>query len=199
MADPPEVAAAKRAAATSTPESFVHEWLLSSNPFAFRGIVGSYAGFRAELSGLLSVHAAEMTVVGSAQLGFSLRPDQLLRRFRDESDLDVVVVSSEIFDAAWRDLLIRSTNIRTLEEDERKRLRRTQENFFAGYLRPDVLPTGTALVKDWFPRLAGPFRSPVAARHAIKAWLFKSWWHVERFYSDGLSRVQPEISRLLRK
>src|SRR5438094_734671 len=122
MADSPEVQAAKAAAAASTPGTFVHEWLLSSNPFAFRG-TGGYAAFRAELSRFLGVHAAEMTLVGSGQLGFSLRPDQLLRPFRADSDLDMVVVSSEIFDAAWKDLLTLSGSIRTLDEDERRRFR----------------------------------------------------------------------------
>lgn len=197
MADTPDVQTAKRAAATSKPEAFVHEWMLSSNPFAFRNAKGSYAEFRAELSQILGIHAGEMTMVGSGQLGFSLKPDQLLRRFREESDLDVVIVSSELFDAAWRDLLTHSTSVRSLDEADRRRFRRTQENFFAGYLRPDLLPSGAALAKEWFPKLAGRFRSPVAARHPVKAWLFKSWWHMERFYSDGLARVQPELSRLL--
>jgi hypothetical protein len=197
MPDPPEVEAAKRSAAVSPPADFVKEWLLSSNPYAFRGVAGDYARFRAELSHLLGIHAAEMTIVGSGQTGFSLRPDQLLRPFRSESDLDLVLVSSEIFDAAWRDLLTASMGIRTLDEEDRKRFRKTQEIFFSGYLRPDLLPSGAALAMNWFPKLSGPFRSAIAARHPVKAWLFKSWWHVERFYADGLARVQPEISRLL--
>ena len=96
----------KRAAASSDPVVFVHEWLLSSDPFAFRSTVGGYARFRAELAHALGVHAAQLTLVGSGQLGFSLRPDRLLRSFRRDSDLDVVIVSSEVFDRAWEDLLI---------------------------------------------------------------------------------------------
>src|SRR5436853_276233 len=111
---------AKLAAAHSVPSDFVHHWLFSSDPYAFRGAEGAYSEFRGEISTLLDVHAAEITLVGSAQLGFSLRPNQLFRAFRDESDLDVVVASSELFDGAWRDLLEQSTTLRQLEADDRK-------------------------------------------------------------------------------
>jgi hypothetical protein len=93
-----EILVAKNAAAHSSPIEFVHRWLLSSHPFAFRAVDGSYPEFKAELATRLQVHAAEMTIVGSAQLGFSLNPSQLLRRFRRESDIDVVIVSSAVFD-----------------------------------------------------------------------------------------------------
>lgn len=191
------VAVAKQAVAFGSITRFIHEWLFSSDPYAYRQSKGGFSAFRTELATLLDIHAAEMIMVGSAQLGFSLNPKKLLRSFIDESDLDVVVVSSELFDAAWKDLLERSAGIQQLEAEDRRRFKKTQENFFRGYLRPDLLPTGCGLVKDWFPRLAGPFRCPVAARHPVKAWLFKSWWHAEHFYRDGITKVQPELARLL--
>ena len=41
-------------------------------------------------------------VVGSTKLGFSLDPDTLYRPFCSESDIDVALVSSKLFDEIWR-------------------------------------------------------------------------------------------------
>lgn len=197
MAEQVDLAAAKRAAADLQPGDFVQEYLLGRYPFIFSSSGDSFATFRYEIARALQVHASDLGLVGSAQLGFSLNPDHLLRDFRGESDLDVVVVSSVLFDIAWQDLLAHSSSVSGLEEDERRLFRKTQENFFHGYLRPDRIPTKAQLSKDWFPKLAGPFRSPIAKRHPVKAWLFKSWWHVEAFYKEGLSRIQPTLKRML--
>ncbi|MBK8235896.1 MAG: hypothetical protein IPK74_10090 [Deltaproteobacteria bacterium] len=188
---------AKSSAATVSPREFFLEWMMSTAPFAFRSANESYANFKSELSTLLEVHSADLLLVGSGQLGFSLNPTQLLRDFRPGSDLDVAVISPILFEAAWLNLLEIRDQVRMLDAGERHRFKKTRENFFDGYLRPDMLPTECALKTAWFPRLAGPFRTPLATKHQVTAWLFRSWWHVEAFYCDAITRVQPQIRKLL--
>ncbi len=174
----------------------MHEWVLSTTPFAFRSARGAYSAFRLEVSQLLDVHPADICLVGSGQLGFSLNPWHLLSAFDRSSDLDLVVVSSDIFDHAWRELI--ATQSILAAGSDRDRLRKTRDSFFDGYLRHDKLPLSSALSKSWFPKLAGPFKSDVAKRHEVKAWLFKSWWHAVGYYANGLARVQPHIRELLK-
>lgn len=186
----------KKAAASDDCSTFVHQYILSTSPFAFRNSSRDYSAFRLEISQLLGVHSADICLVGSGQLGFSLNPNHLLREFRTESDLDLVVVSSEIFDTTWRQLV--SAQGSFTEESERRRLTKTQESFFKGFLRHDKLPLSTPLARDWFPKLAGPFNTEVAKRHEVKAFLFKSWWHVVGHYSIGVAQVQPKLREILK-
>lgn len=187
---------AKKDLLDHTPQQYFERWLLATTPFAFDTEDTQFAAFRRELSDSLEVHPAELFMVGSAQLGFSLHPDHLLRAFSAESDLDVVVVSPTIFDAAWRDLLQRRGDPALLETEQKRLFKKTRENFFDGYLRPDHLPTGSQLLRSWFPRLAGPFKSTVAQKHDVRAWLFRTWLHAESFYCNNIERVRPAVHKM---
>jgi len=188
---------AKKAALTMPPLQFLDDWLFGAAPHAFTCYEDSYSAFCRELATSLGVHPADVALVGSGRLGFSLNPQHLLSRFSGTSDLDVVVVSSSVFDGAWTDLLHGSVSTAFAETEERRRLRKTQDNFFDGYLRSDHVPVGSALSREWFPKLAGPFSSVTARRHEVKAWLFKSWWHAELFYLRNVSAVRPALQKLM--
>lgn len=43
-------------------------------------------------------------VVGSAKLGFSPKPGQYFKHFSDQSDIDVAVVSSDLYTAIWHEV-----------------------------------------------------------------------------------------------
>lgn len=184
-----------QAAATLPPEQFVNNHLLDDHAFVFGWAPEPYAAFRQSMEGVLGVGAGQLILIGSAKLGFSLNPDHLLRRFRSDSDLDLVVVSSDMFDEAVLELRQRALELAFAGDDERRRLRKSRENIFNGFLRPDQLPLGSSLMRAWFPLLAGPFDSEPARSHPVKAWLFKSWDHVRLCYTEHHERVQPVIKK----
>jgi hypothetical protein len=192
-----EIVDRMRLAATAVPRKFVDEQLFFVPPYAFRGNSAEYPEFRRELADKLAVTLEEIELVGSGRLGFSLNPEHLLKRFDRKSDLDVVIVSSSIFDEAWCELIDHATDPVFAQEEERRRFKKTKENFFQGYLRPDHLPRATSLAKEWFPQLSSRFSSQVAGRHEVKAWLFKSRRHASAFYAEHLGRVQANLKRLL--
>lgn len=198
MAAPRGVLERMRAAATMDPAAFVSEILFRAEPFAFRSQPQEYHEFKREVAGRLAVDQDGIELVGSARLGFSLNPDHLLREFSARSDFDVVVVSSVVFDQTWEELLANAASIVFANEDEKRRLRKTRENFFHGYLRPDHVPLATFLGREWFPKLAARFDAGVARRHEVHAWLFKSRVHAESFYAANVTRVQPNIKRMLK-
>jgi hypothetical protein len=85
-------------------EGFVKLWLTEGIPFAFQECPAVYEEIRGWLAMRLGVHSKDVTLVGSARLGFSLSPGPLLgRAFGPHSDLDLAVVSSDLF-ACFRTL-----------------------------------------------------------------------------------------------
>jgi hypothetical protein len=73
-------------------------WLSEGIPFAFKARPGTYEAVRIWLALRLGVQAKEVTIIGSGRQGFSLSPDQYIRRpFGEHSDLDFTVISPELF------------------------------------------------------------------------------------------------------
>jgi hypothetical protein len=198
MATPPEILAVMVAAATLQPERFVLDHFFKMPPHAYARSGTGYGNFQKEIAALLAVDETDICLIGSARTGFSLNKDHLLKRFGRHSDLDLVVVSSVAFDACWDELIRKIEEFTLAGDEERKRMKKTHENFFGGYLRADQLPLSSTLSKEWFPRLAGPFQCPVARSHPVKAWLFKSWAHAAECYKAHIASVQPSVQKLLR-
>src|SRR5580704_15190362 len=82
--------AAVRQMARSDSELFVRAWLAEGLPWVFREAPALYGVFRRDIATRMDVDGHEVTLVGSARLGFSLKPDRLGRGYRDGgSDLDI--------------------------------------------------------------------------------------------------------------
>lgn len=186
-----------RAAATITPSDFVDRNFLYGEAYAFDEDPVRHRAFRAEVGYKLSVPEDQVCLIGSGKLGFSLNKDHLLRLFSPESDLDLVVAAQDLFDSTHLELVRRSRELALASQDERRRLRKSRETIFHGYLRPDQLPMTVALSQNWFPRIAGPYVSEVARRHPVKAWLFKSLEHARLCYQNYIEEIQPSVRRLL--
>jgi hypothetical protein len=198
MAAPQIVIERIQAVATLDPSALIENLFFSAEPYAFTvhqdctctDLVG-------ELAEKLDLPISGLCLIGSGRLGFSLNQSHLLNPFSSSSDLDFVAVSSERFDESWEELTTARARIALSDEAERRRLTKARETLADGYFRPDQLPLVSSLSQDWFPRLAGPFLTPIARRLPIKAWLFKSWPHAQACYERYLSKIQPKVRRLL--
>ena len=65
-----------------------------------------YFDLRSEVAEHFGLHPNEVLVVGSAKLGFSVAPNSRYREFCDESDIDVAMVSSMLFEQFGKMYLI---------------------------------------------------------------------------------------------
>lgn len=78
-------------------------WLSEGIPHGFHCCPAIYDAVRCWLSNRLGVHPKEISLVGSARLGKSLSPENLGNPFDSESDLDLFIVSSKLFDELRQD------------------------------------------------------------------------------------------------
>jgi hypothetical protein len=91
-------------------------WLSEGIPFAFRECPAVYEAMRSWLSNWLDVHAKEICVTGSARIGSSLAPRKLGKPFNERSDLDLFVVSSNLFHTLKNEFVMWSDNYERGEE-----------------------------------------------------------------------------------
>ena len=86
------------------PNDIVQEVVYDSFPFCFDGKQDSYISLRKKICKKFDIHPQNFTIVGSAKTGFSMNPDKYPTRFHATSDIDVVLVSDELFQAVWLEL-----------------------------------------------------------------------------------------------
>ena len=165
--------------------------LLSGTPHAFEKKPAEYPKFKEQLGAALNVDAAHIVVVGSGRFGFSLAPYKFGRPFSARSDLDIVIVSQAMFDAAWLELIRYDFKSLTFERDVADSLKEHRSNnVFWGYLEPYKLKAALSIYKKiWFPAFAalGFFRA--AAGREVKARVYRTWDHARNYHSFGLRLV----------
>ncbi len=80
-------------------EAIVRLWLTEGVPAAFGANPGAWEALRVFVAARMGACPKDVTLVGSARLGFSLRPPPRFgSRFTEFSDLDLALVSTKVFD-----------------------------------------------------------------------------------------------------
>lgn len=76
----------------------VRLWLSEGIPYAFKHCPLLYETIRGWLANKLNIHPKEITLIGSARIGFSLAPPPALGKpFSRDSDLDFNAISEKLF------------------------------------------------------------------------------------------------------
>ncbi|MGB3333220.1 MAG: hypothetical protein WBA79_10460 [Mycobacterium sp.] len=84
-------------------EYFVTARLFDSTPAIWPDNI-DYVRWRHEVAKRLEVDPMSIQLVGSARLGYSLNPGKNFKMFDLNSDLDIAIISAEIFDQTWAEL-----------------------------------------------------------------------------------------------
>ena len=157
-----------------------------------------YFDLRSEIAEHFKLDLKEVLVVGSAKLGFSIAPSKLYRPFRDGSDIDVVIVSSRLFDEIWEAVFSYS-----LEGGDWPAYKTFIEYLFQGWIRPDKLPRSDIFEtgKDWWNFFQGVTNSGVYGNYKIAGALYKSCFFLEHYQKscvqaciDDLEGYDADIS-----
>jgi len=90
------------------PVDFCSNYLLDDSAWIFNPesgvpIRGDYNKFRQHMAAAINVSREDIFIVGSAKYGFSLTPnrEKYLSSFHADSDLDVLIISRELFTGVW--------------------------------------------------------------------------------------------------
>src|SRR5258708_512627 len=126
-----------------------------------------------------SINPAEVVMVGSAKLGFSIAPTKRYRPFSIDSDLDLAIVSSTLFDSLWEAVFDYAVEKPYWAE------KRDFNTYLArGWIRPDKLPPGFAPGQDWWDFFRELTATGNFGDRTLRAGLYRTW-HFMRSYHQA--------------
>ena len=106
-------------------EIFTRLWLSEGIPYAFQSCPAVFEYIRGWLGQVLDVHPKEITLIGSARIGYSLAPlPKFGSKFSQKSDLDFSVISSSLFQRLIRDSHLFSKDYRNARIQPRNKRER---------------------------------------------------------------------------
>lgn len=149
-----------------------------------------YFDLKSSIADHFDIHPSEVIMVGSAKLGFSIKPDKRYVAFGEESDIDMAIVSPNLFDRIWLEVLkySQSNDMRYFQKKQE-----FQDYLFRGWIRPDKLPQGRSfqIAQDWW----GFFRNLThkQASYKITGGLYKSWYHFEWYQSLAVDACKQSL------
>lgn len=174
-------------------DACVERLLADDVPFAFEGAPEQLEMIRLLVLERLGVAPSDVTVVGSGRFGFSMDPDRWGVPFSDGSDIDLVVVSADLYHRAWVDL---GRNWRRAQMGDPKVLesvkRHRNQLIFFGRMIPYELLGITPVARVWLEAFAAMSDISVVARRDVRAHLWHCWEPARLYYRNSLGRMIPE-------
>jgi predicted nucleotidyltransferase len=163
--------------------------ILGGAPICFRGDPDLILELKKSIADQFGIHVKNVEIVGSAKLGLSLSQKRLGQRYRKESDVDLVLVSSELFDRGWHDLLQLEFKFYQLSEKDRQFLLEAYHTIHHGFISPDRLPPCSKFGEIWWRIFDDVSMKERYENRKIRGRLFKSWWFAEKYYSIQLFNI----------
>jgi hypothetical protein len=158
---------------------------------------GKYFDLKAEVADHFQIHPSEILLVGSAKLGFSIAPLKRYRHFGDQSDIDIAIVSTTLFEKIWQQVFDYQDNIGYFWP--RKKEADFKHFLFTGWIRPDKLPPARSFSfrKEWWDFFLSLTSGGVYGPYKLNAGLYKSWYHLEKYQSRCVKQCQEDIRGLI--
>ena len=100
-------------------------WLTEGPPSAFQQCPAIYEDLRGWLSARLGVHPKEITLVGSARIGYSMTQAEFGKPFGEHSDLDLAIISAQLFERLTSDFRLFSEDYEAGDVNPRSDKERT--------------------------------------------------------------------------
>jgi hypothetical protein len=191
----------KNLAQADTDESlldFCRRTSLHGTPFVFLGREDAYYNFRKKIAQKFDISFHEIFITGSGKLGFSPRKN---KAFDYDSDIDVALVSSDLYDKIMSYIhgyqMELRENRKAVSYGEIEKYHKFLEYGAIGWMRPDLLPTSFRIKdikSDWFDFFdsISNGKSEVG-NYKVTAGAFKSYAHLERYTLSGLRSVRSKI------
>lgn len=142
------------------------------------------------ISKQFNVDFVDVVIVGSSNLGFSIKPSKRYVGFGDDSDIDVAIVSSTLFENVWKEVFLYSQS----GADWPKRAQ-----FFRyhcrGWVRPDKMPNSRifSFSNFWWDFFKDLHLRENISPYKIKAGLYFSHFFLESYQTISIDQCKLEL------
>ena len=179
-----------------TSEDIYDNYYISGEVWIFKKIYDNnwfikYDEFKKYISKKLGVHYHDIGIAGSGKLGFSLNPSKKFKSFDDESDIDIIVVSSKLFNEFWEQYLSDSYNP-TARID---RIRTVSFCIFRKYLNLNYF-RNNEYYNNWLKKtgdLEKDIQLLFQIENEINYRIFESWAAVKLYYMSSIDNCKKEM------
>lgn len=161
-------------------------WYFQNNGSDFSS---DYDQFKKYISRNLHIPFNNISIVGSAKTRFSFSPHKNFSEFHENSDFDLIIISSKLFHKIWeayRDI----SNSQYLNEYDKK-----CGNIFNGFvsLKDDDKTYGNEILENW-QKLILSFKARLQLKfniqHDINYRIYSDWESVEAYHLKGITKLK---------
>ncbi|KXX69665.1 hypothetical protein [Flammeovirga sp. SJP92] len=198
-----DIAAFKKDSLNLSHEDVVQKYLLDGSCFFFDKIEKTNEfQFKKDLANSLDVHIRDIAIVGSAKLGFSIKPDkgtEGLYSFKEfdfdyskdtnkkKSDLDIAIVSNTLFDNQLKMIYEYTGSYSNLDLFSKKGGRNEFAKYILkGWIRPDLVPDNYKIseaIKDIQDKYKTLFKRDV------NIGIYKNWYYFENYHIENIRKI----------
>lgn len=173
----------------------VQKYIVHGTPYIFKDDEDKYFDLKREIAAHFSEeynipeHYNNIHMIGSAKLGFSIAPKKLWQPFTIESDIDIVIVSSKLFEKLWEDIHQFNISLTSRTEREDRDYKNFLKYFFKGWIRPDLFPFKYSVKTKWFQF----FKSISYTKYGpqkIAGALFYSFNFFEKYHIENIAKLR---------
>ncbi len=193
-------------------------FLLEGTPFVFQDSPMKYTVFKEQVGDQFGIGSQDVCIVGSARLGFSPSPARPEGKpkfgtpFKETSDVDVVVVSFDLFDQGQRQLFTYLNRLgpgtyqdpkKALDEvkvqpEHWRTIKEAYRNLTYQNFNPGPLPAEDPLRIEVFEKISstsGLFLAlePQVFVSKIRARVFRDWRATESYYANSLRLLKRSL------
>jgi len=187
-------------------KEFYKKYILKSNNWYFetvlsipeKNVIDVMDDFKEIVSSNLDVDFNGVTMVGSGKLGYSLAPKKKFKQFEldteseNKSDIDIAIVSPEIFDYFWR-LLRQSFTIK-----DKYAYDFISTEIYRGYLNESSLKKISECRKEWqllSSKCNKMLKSKLYFKHNITYRIYRNWKDFEEYNLISIKSAQREVRK----
>lgn len=177
---------------------FCRKFHLHGEPFIFKDRADAYYEFRKRIADNFGIVFHEVIITGSAKNGFShLKGTD----FDLESDIDVAIVSDELYNKIMTDIHHYQMNLRksrvSVSQSEIDMYHNFLEHTAIGWIRPDLLPASFRIEEPktrWFEFFGSiSYGRSEVGNHKVTAGVFKSYWYLEQYTLSGIQSIRKRL------
>ncbi|WP_156929251.1 hypothetical protein [Marichromatium purpuratum] len=170
----------------------VEAWLDNPLPYAFADTPARdrfFSKIQADWPEISMIQCA-----GTANWKYSLNPNKDFRQFCQQSDIDVISISQELFESTWdRMRSIHRSRWYELPSGKRRSLRRNGENVYSGFACPKWIPSMKDTLRFKFVTSLDRYSISEVGFRDVNMYFFKSIDEAADYYRRGVENAKRKI------